>query len=76
MGWIQVLWLVIFKVCLLIEGLLYCTLYYYLCLLIDVNDFARLTLAVLYMHVDVSVFKRTISTSWFVNLYGYLWKIK
>jgi hypothetical protein len=28
------------------------------------------------MHVDVSVFKRIISTSWFVNLYGYLWKIK
>jgi hypothetical protein len=35
-----------------------------------------LTCAILYMHVDVPVFKRTISTSWFVNLYGYLWKIK
>jgi hypothetical protein len=39
MWWIQVLWRIIFKVCLLIESLLYCTLYYYLCLLIDVNDF-------------------------------------
>jgi hypothetical protein len=27
------------------------------------------------MHVDVTVFKRAISTSWFVNLYGYIWKI-
>jgi hypothetical protein len=76
MGWIKVLWWVIFKVRLLIESLLYCTLYYYLCLLIYVNDFDWLTRAILYMHVDVPVFKRTISTSWFVNLYGYLWKIK
>jgi hypothetical protein len=41
-----------------------------------VNGQADARRIILYMHVDVSVFKRTIFTSWFVNLYGYLWKIK